>query len=349
MHWACPHPELMLWVGNPVAKAHGTLPSAHRPVEYLFGQELKPIGSQLILPDMELRHLRYFIAVAEHRSFTRAALQLNIAGPPLSRQIQQLEGELGMRLFRRDRRRVELTEAGGAFLPEAKLVVAQSQRAIEVVRVAARGEIGLVKVGIGAGLAALVQRVLVEHQTRFRDVQVECEDLLSSFQNEALVKRAIDVGFLRPPIVGTELQSEVLFKERMTVLLSSAHPLAKRKKLRLQDVADEPLLLHDRSASIGMHDQVLELYRRAGIEARVQHLKAGHCDEARLALVSAGKGIYVGTGVVVNHEVYGSLVTVIPLDEADASVDVLMAWRKNEESAATFAFLDSARKVCRAH
>ena len=296
---------------------------------------------------MELRHLRYFIAVAEHRSFSRAALQLHIAGPPLSRQIQQLEAELGMRLLCRDRRRVELTQAGSVFLTEARLVVAQSQHAIEAVQVVARGETGLVKVGIGAGLAAAVQRVLVNHQACSPRVHVECVDILSSFQNEALLQRYIDVGFLRPPVVSEGLESEFLFREDIVVLLSSSHPLAKKKKLQLKHLAKDQLLLHDRNASIGMHDQVLALYRCAGIEPQVRYMKSGHCDEARLALVAAGKGVYVGAGVVVNREVYGNLVTTIPLDEPGAGVDVLMAWRKNEQSATTLGLINSARRVFR--
>ncbi len=252
-----------------------------------------------------------------------------------------------MRLFRRDRRRVELTDAGDVFLAEARLVVAQSQHAIEAVHLVARGEIGLVKVGIGAGLAGSVQRVLVHHLERFPGVQVECEDILSSFQNEALMEQTIDVGFLRPPVMGEKFRSELLYKEDMTVLIASSNPLARRKKLQLKHLANQPLLLHDRSASIGMHDQVLELYRRAGIEPQIHYMKVGHCDETRLALVAAGKGIYVGSGIVLNRKVYGDIVTAVPLDEPDATVDVLMAWRKNEQSVTTLAFLDSAVKIFR--
>jgi DNA-binding transcriptional LysR family regulator len=192
-----------------------------------------------------------------------------------------------------------------------------------------------------------VQRALVDHMARLPGVQVECEDILSSFQSEALLRRTIDIGFLRPPVASEELQSEFLFRENMVVLLSSSHPLASKKRLKLKNLAHEPLLLHDRNASIGMHDQVLELYRQAGIEPQVRYMKSGHCDEARLALVAAGKGIYVGTGVVVNREIYGNVVTTIPLDEPGATVDVLMAWRKNEQSATTLGLIDSARKVFR--
>src|SRR5215831_2315962 len=291
---------------------------------------------------MELRHLRYFIAVAEQRSFSRAALLLHIAAPPLSRQIQQLEDELGMKLLRRDRRRVEITEAGSVFLNEARLVLAQSLHAINAVQVVARSQAGRIRVGIGAGLASSVQRVLIDHLAAFPEVQIELEDLLSGFQPEALLQRTIDIGFLRAPADSPDLESELLFREPIMVLVSSSHCLAKEKKVQLKDLAGEPLLLHDRSASVGMHDRVLELYHRAGIKPHIQYMKVGHCDDTRLALVAAGKGIYVGSGIVINHEIYGTLVTTIPLDEPGASIDVLMAWRKNEQLPTILRFLDSA-------
>jgi DNA-binding transcriptional LysR family regulator len=96
-----------------------------------------------------------------------------------------------------------------------------------------------------------------------------------------------------------------------------------------------------------MHDEVLELYRRAGIEPRIHHMKVGHCNEARLALAAAGKGIYVGAGIVINREFYGNVVTMVSLDEPGATIEVLMAWRKNEQSATALTLLDSARKVFR--
>src|SRR4051812_8572541 len=140
---------------------------------------------------MEFRHLRYFIAVAEELNFTRAAQRLNIAQPPLSRQIQQLEEEIGAQLLARDRRRVALTDAGQTFLLEARRLVLQAERAIESVRPAQHGAVGVVHVGIGAGLGQRVAQLFNEHAKHFPGVKVECKDILSTLQNEALRDRTI--------------------------------------------------------------------------------------------------------------------------------------------------------------
>src|SRR5262252_2785823 len=130
---------------------------------------------------VELRHIRYFIAVAEYLNFHKAADRLHIAQPPLSRQIRQLEESLGVELFARDKRRVELTKAGHAFLEEARKLMAQAGHAVEVARQSRRGNVEVIKVGIASGLGGLVSRVVFEFCRRSPNVEVECHDIFSSF------------------------------------------------------------------------------------------------------------------------------------------------------------------------
>lgn len=296
---------------------------------------------------MELRQLRYFIGVAETLNFTRAGQRLHIAQPALSRQIRQLEEEIGVTLFVRNRRKVELTDAGQVFLREARAVVEKAHHAVQVTHLAQRGAYGIVRIGIASGLASKVSSVLSEHTRRFPHVEVQCHDFLSTLQNQALRDRKIDVGFLRPPVDESQLKSEALFEEQFLVYLSESDPLAKRGSLRLKQVAHLPLLLYERNLSSGVYDKTLDLYEKAGVVPTIVQTGTAAYEEAGTVPVAAGKGIFIGVGAVTSHPIFGSGIAAVPLDEPDAKIEVRMAWRKNETSAAVLAFLQSARRVFR--
>src|SRR5271156_4689887 len=177
---------------------------------------------------VELRHVRYFIAVAEYLNFTKAAQQLHIAQPPLSRQIRQLEEDLGVTLFSRNKRSVALTTAGQIFLDEARKLVVQAGHAMEAARHAQKGESGVVRIGIASGLGGVVSKVVFEHRKQRPAIEVECKDVFSSYQNESLRKGIIDVGFLRPPVDQVNLDCELVFEEEFVAVLPKTHHLAKR-------------------------------------------------------------------------------------------------------------------------
>jgi DNA-binding transcriptional LysR family regulator len=296
---------------------------------------------------VELRHLRYFIAVAENLNFSRAARKLHIAQPPLSRQVQRLEAELGVKLFVRDRRRVELTDAGRVLIHEARILVNQAVRTMDAVRHAGHGEYGLVRVGLGSGLGKKIKQVLIRHGQRFPDVDIQCKDILSTLQNESLLERQIDVGFLRPPVDSQHLVSEPLFEEQFLVFLNRKNPLARRRKLKVKQLASETLLLYDRNQSMGVFDKTLEIYRHAGVSPRILFTSTAPYEEAGAMLVASGKGIYLGVGAVLASPKGGSEVATIPLDEPGARIEVHMAWRKGESSTTVLAFLDTVRQVFR--
>jgi DNA-binding transcriptional LysR family regulator len=296
---------------------------------------------------VELRHVRYFLAVAEHLNFSKAAQQLHIAQPPLSRQIQQLEADLGVLLFLRNKRHVELTRAGHVFLDEARKLVVQAGHAAEAARHAQKGESGGVRIGIASGLGGVAGRAVAEYCRRFPAINIECKDVFSTVQNDALHKREIDVGFLRPPIDQVNLDCELLFEEEFVVILPKTHRLAKRKSLRLKDVADEPLIIFDRTFSSGLYDKILGLYSRQGLTPHftVAHVEAH--EEAGAIMVATGKAIFIGAGAIVTRSVHGIDLASVRLNETEAKIEVYMAWRKDEESTAVLSFLDSVRRVLR--
>ena len=298
---------------------------------------------------MELRQLRYFIAVAENLSFSKAAQQLHVTVPPLSRQIRQLEEEFDVRLFDRDRKHVALSDAGRLLLREAKCLVSQAGRVTDSVRMAKFGSAGLVRIGVGPALGERVGRVLIEHAKQYPAVEVQCRDILSCAQYQSLLEGAIDVAFLRPCVDFVELSSELLFEEPMVVYLSKAHPLAKRKCLRVKDLADQTLLLFDRKSAPGLYDKTLELYAAAGVNPIVSSVTVELVpnNDIQSLLLTCHKGIRIIPDEIACRPAPGSEVAVVPLDEPGASVQVHMVWRKCEKAAAVLAFVNTARQILR--
>jgi DNA-binding transcriptional LysR family regulator len=296
---------------------------------------------------MELRQLRYFIAVAERLSFSKAAEHLHVTVPPLSRQIRQLEEELEAQLFVRDRRHVVLTDAGQLLLREGKALLDQTSRACDSVRLAKRGEAGVVKIGVGLGLGEKISHVLVEHGKRFPAVEVSSSAIFSIFQTDALVEGTIDVGFLRPPVDNPDLVFEQLFEEKFVIHASKDSPLAKHKSLKVGDLAGQSLLVPQCKPHVSIYDKTVALCAKAGVPIKVIQLSTDplpHGDIQTLLLASH-KGICLMPDEPSCTPAPDSEVVAIPFDEPEATVGVLAAWRKDERSPAVLTFLDSVRKV----
>jgi DNA-binding transcriptional LysR family regulator len=295
---------------------------------------------------MELRQLRYFIAVADHLSYSRAAKELHISISPLSRQIRQLEDEFGVRLFVRDRRRVTLSDAGRLFLQEAKSLLNHSASLSEQLRLAKAGELGVVRVGVGLHLGDTVGTIVMEHARQHPAVEVQCQGIFSTMQNAALREGKIDVGFLRPPVEPV-FASEVLYEERLVVLVGKTNPLARRKSLRVWDLAGETLFLPDRNVGSGLQDLTLELFAKAGVEPRISPLAAdpGSHGETHKVLLAANKGIFIIGDELSTRVENGNVAAAIPIDDPDAKIDVHIAWRKSEKSATVLAFVETARRL----
>ncbi len=240
---------------------------------------------------IELRHLRYFIAVAEELHFGRAAQRLHIAQPGLSQQIQALESELGISLLARTRRRVELTAAGQVFLEEGRRVLAQLERAENLARRAATGEIGRLAIG---GTESATWVVLPELLRAFRrrhpNVDLAIREMPSPLQLEALRNGEIDVGFVRPPVGTDGLVARTILEERLGVLLPKTHPLAKRAEIPIRALRDEPLVIHPSRPS-GWADFMVSICRDAGFEPRIGQ-EASETATA-VSFVAAGLGLTI--------------------------------------------------------
>jgi len=246
---------------------------------------------------MELRHLRYFVRVAEELHFGRAAQRLGISQPPLSQQIRALEDELGLFLLDRTSRRVALTEAGKLFLVEARRTLEQADHAVQVARRAQRGELGELAIGFTASapFAPAISRALFEFRQTYPQVHLTLSEMGRALQIEATLERRLDIGFLRGlelPALPGELVITALFVEPLLVAMRADHPLAQQDgPLGVSDIAPERLVIYERDPGAGFNEQVEMLWRRAGHELRI-------AQETRelstlLGLVSAGLGISV--------------------------------------------------------
>lgn len=239
---------------------------------------------------IELRHLRYFTAVAEELHFGRAAERLGIAQPPLSQQIKSLETLVGYALFER-RPQVRLTTAGEALLEVARRTLAQVEEGLELTRRAGRGEAGRITVGFAASiLTTALPEILRTYREQFPGIELRLRELSSAAQAEALADGSIDVGFVREAVTqSSDLVCEPILREEFVAVLPPAHPLGEHKELPLNDIAEEPFVHFPRAVAPALFDQIADACGRAGFRPRV-------VQEAQewltiLGLVEAGLGV----------------------------------------------------------
>src|SRR5262245_15153835 len=219
---------------------------------------------------LELRHLRYFVAVAEELHFGRAAARLGIAQPPLSQQIQHLEQALGTRVFEGTRRRVQLTDAGEVLLVDARRILTDVDRAFADVGRAGRGEVGSLTVAFAASVMFLdLPRIIREFRARYPGVTLELREMPTGPQIAALERGEIDIGFLREPPASPTLAVETVMTEPLHIAIGLSHPLATRRRIPLARLADEDFVLFPQDVAPGLHAQVMALCRDAGFAPRV--------------------------------------------------------------------------------
>ncbi|PDS80641.1 LysR family transcriptional regulator [Rhizobium sp. L43] len=221
---------------------------------------------------MELRHLRYFLAVAEEGNFTRAAAKLGIGQPPLSQQIRDLEREVGAALFHRVPHGAELTAAGAAFLGEAKAAVAAAEKAKLAAQSANRGETGRLSLGFTASSAfnPVVSTTIRRFRARWPEVQLSLTEMNTLALMQKLERGELDATFMRPSLddpAGIRLRR--LPDEPMVIALPASHPLARHSKLPLAALADEPFILFPRLVGLSLYDDVVLACRKAGFELTV--------------------------------------------------------------------------------
>ena len=300
---------------------------------------------------MELRHLRYFVAVAEELHFGRAAARLNIAQPPLSRQIRDLERELGTPLFARVPRGVELTPAGLAFLPEARLTLAQAERAQRTARRAARGEIGRLRVGFveAATYSGILPDVLGFFRMHLPDIGLSLSEMTVAEQSEAFREGRIDVGLLHDPPADHErwLKVQPVYADPLIAAVPETHALAERASgdaLALRDLAAEPFVLFPRVTAPALYDSVIARCRAAGFSPRVVQEAAGW--HTLSALVGAAVGVSVVPRSLAEMRRPGVVYAGVP--ELGVELEMAAVWRKGERSPVRERFVTALGAVARA-
>jgi|SRR5471032_958642 len=287
---------------------------------------------------MELRHLRYFVAVADAGNFTRAAEQLGISQPPLSQQIQRLEHEIGAPLLRRLTRSIELTDAGRTLYDDAVNILKLTDAALERVRSVARGVSGTLRIGFASSTAFNPQVFALLH--RFRESYPRMELLPQEKEmaalTAALAEGAIDVAFIRLPCERTkEFACRVIDFEPMVVALPRAHPLAQRSDIALGTLKDETLITFPRDVAPSLYDLVIAACHDAGFSPKL--------GQQSPQVTSAISMVATGFGYAVVPASLGKIddknVTCLPLAGPPLTTQVALAWRRNDNGKAVMHFL----------
>jgi DNA-binding transcriptional LysR family regulator len=291
---------------------------------------------------MELRHLRYFIAVAEELNFTRAAERLHVSQPPLSQQIKQLEEEVQVQLFERTKRWVRLTGGGRLFLEHARQVLAQVERSVFAARRTLGGEVDRLSVASTpwANLTAF-PRILRCFSEAHRQIQIEVQTLNSVLQVRAVKARTVDVGLMFPPPADDALQIEKLARYPLVVALPANHRLAARAQLSPGDLAGESYVMLAADVAPAYGDIVTKYWERVGVAIR-ERLKVDQA-HAVIDLVAAGAGYALVPSSVQECEKHR--IVCRRLDPAPPELELSLAWARGVESPAINALLEVARRV----
>jgi DNA-binding transcriptional LysR family regulator len=294
---------------------------------------------------MELRHLRYFVAVAEELNFTRAARRLGINQPPLSLQIHQLEEELGAPLFSRGNRGVELTEAGKLLLEEARVILRQVERISTGVRRRARGETGQIVVGSAGGtyFHPLIPTIIREYGRQFPDVILTPRASSTALLIARVLAGQNDVAFIRPPVEPDQrlVVQSLVHEEMVIVVPSSGHALSSAMSAPLAALARETFVLYPRDLNPGAYDSVIAACRRAGFDPRLGQ-EAPQLVSV-LPLVAAGLGISILPRST--SQILRDRVAALSIEGEVIRAEISLAHCRDHESSTVRAFLEVARSV----
>lgn len=287
---------------------------------------------------MELRHLRYFLAVAEELHFTRAAARLHIGQPPLSQQIQALEAELGVSLFHRTRRSVRLTEAGEHLLVRAREILGASEAVAGELHRIAQGEAGELRIGFtSTGLLMNDLRAMIRrYRQHFPAVNLRLREMYTQAQFEALSQAELDIGFVRfndAPPAGLLLHP--LHRDRLCLVLPDEHPLASRDTVALAECQDEDFIFYPERSGASVAPLVRQLAVQAGIQLRI--VQEAREALTQIGLVSAGMGVAVLPAPMAVMQIPG--VRFIPLSDEGAHLDMGLACRADDPSPRVRGFL----------
>lgn len=292
---------------------------------------------------MELRHVRYFLAVAREKNFTRAAAALGIGQPPLSQQIRDLEDEIGAKLFHRVPQGAVLTEAGQAFLAAAERLPDEAASAIHAARRAARGETGAIRVGFtgSAAFNPIVPAVIRNYRRAFAGIELTLREGNSLELVSALLENRLDAAFLRPDAVELDgLASYRLDEERLIAALPVGHPAAGSGQLRLRGLAGDPFILTPRDMGPSLYDAAIRACRDVGFQPTLG--QSAPQIASVLALVSAELGVSLVPASMRLARMEG--VAYADLSDSAPVAHIAIAYRRGDLSPAVRAFFHEARR-----
>jgi DNA-binding transcriptional LysR family regulator len=291
---------------------------------------------------MELRHLHYFIAVAEELHFSRAAERLCISQPPLSQQIRDLEDELGVKLFERTKRHVHLTEAGKVFLDRSYLLLAQLEQAIAATQQIGRGEVGQLAIGfVDSAMYTSLPEVLKGFREQFPAVELRLQEMTTAQQIQALYDKQIDVGIVRSAVSEPGLRVECLLPESLVLALPEHHPFSAQTQVSLSTLADEFFILFPAKLGPLFYEQIMHSCEQAGFRPKVAQEAVQM--QTIIGLVAAGLGIAIVPASMQNFHRSGVIYR--PLQEQISNTGLYLAWRQHDSSPVVGAFLNLVRKT----
>ncbi len=290
---------------------------------------------------MDLRRLRYFVAVAETLHFGKAAARLHISQPPLSRQIQQLEQEIGTLLLRRSKRHVELTDAGAHLLVDARRLLNDADLVGERTRRAALGASGQLTLGfISAVDYSILPGVLRAYREAYPGVTLDLRELTSDVQLRDLLALRIDAGMLLAPVEDASLTTLPLLTESLVAAIPATDPLARRgRRVSLTAIATRPFILFPRSNAPGLHDMIVGFCRSTGFTPRVAQEAIQL--QTIISLVSAGLGVALVPASLMDLRRSGVVYRL--LRETSPQITVSLAWRYDNRSICLANFVATAR------
>lgn len=279
------------------------------------------------MPPLELRHLRYFVAVAQTLHFGRAAQQLGITQPVLSDQIRRLETLITAQLFYRTKRVVQLTPVGEVLLPEATLLLAQAEALAIRVQQAAAGKVGSLVIGYtGPALYTVMPEVVRSFRDRYPQVQLTLQERCTSDQEAALLRGEVNLGFLHPP-VDSALSRYPLLQEPMLLALPEDHPLASQTQVSIRQLADEPFILFPREVGPKLYGDILSLCAEAGFMPKVAQEVTPQ--PTMISMVAAGMGVALVSSSMQQISRLG--VVYRELKERAPVLELALVWKTLEE------------------
>lgn len=290
---------------------------------------------------MELRHLRYFIAVAEELSFSGAAAKLGMSQPPLSQQLKQLERELGVELFRRVPRGVQLTQHGEVLWMAARRLTHDAERFQALAEQLQQGKEGVLRLGaVGTALLGSLPELIRYARNQMPRVSFQLEEIESGDQGAAFLEHRIDVGVLRPPVAAEDLRYLQLTKEPLVAAVSADHVLAHARSISADQLQHDPFVLFPRRLGTGLYDSVLEVCLQAGFVPHIVHETERM--QTVVGLVAAGVGVSIVPQCVTRVSLPG--IRYLSLHDSTVTSVLSLAWRTDARSPVLERFVATARQ-----